>query len=71
MNDITADIARYRQLASELEQMRRVIASMVPESPRLYEPTVMALDAAAQAVTGCNRAAYYLQKAAREVMGGE
>ena len=66
---ITSDTARLPELEDELEQIRQRIALLVPESPRPYEPTQMALIFVAQAASGCQQAAKYMREAEREAMG--
>ena len=71
MTDIAALPGRLLELESELDEIRNQINHLVPESPRLYEPTQMAGIYVAQAASGCRRAAHYLNQEMRQALGGE
>ena len=61
-------IVRRGHPERELAELNERIGQMVPERPVLYDPMQMAHVYSAQAVRGCEGAAYYLELAIKEAM---
>ncbi len=66
MTTLASDIARLRELESELDEINHRIDQARPHSPRHTHPLDMAWHYSAQAASGCAQAARYL-----EMGGGE
>ena len=65
---IREDVERLRELERELTRLNERISAMVPERPALYDSMQMAHVYSAQAVRGCQQAAWYLDLAIKEAL---